>query len=148
MKPDPDAVAAFGRHLLRQRELRGLSREEVARRVKLAPGVVEAIESGDVERVPPRAYLLGALRGYAAAVGLDPDEVVLRWQEAEGDEAPAAAAPRRRRVRWLIAVAALAILAAAAAMLLLARPAAPGPERVRRAAERGSYYQPDAVPGR
>lgn len=145
MKPDPDAVAAFGRHLLRERELRGLSREEVARRVKLAPGVVEAIESGDVERVPPRAYLLGTLRGYAVAVGLDPDEVVLRWQEAEGNEAPAVAAPRRRRLRRLIAIAALAILAAAV-LLILARPATPGPERVRRAAERGSYYQPDAAP--
>ncbi len=141
MKPDPDAVAVFGRHLLRERELRGLAREEVARRTKLAPAVVEALESGDPERMPPRAYLLGTLRSYAAAVGLDPDEVVLRWQESEGSAPPAAAAPRRRRAGWLLAVAALAILAAA--LLLLSRPSPPAPERTRRAAERGSYYQPD-----
>jgi len=140
--PDPDAVAAFGRHLLRERELRGLAREEVARRTKLAPALVEALESGDADRMPPRAYLLGTLRGYAAAVGLDPDDVVLRWQEAEGGAAPAAAAPRRRRARWLVAAAALAILAAAL-LLLLGRASPPPPERTRRAAERGSYHQPD-----
>jgi cytoskeletal protein RodZ len=144
--PDPDAVAAFGRHLLRERELRGLAREEVARRTKLAPAVVEALESGDAERMPPRAYLLGYLRSYAAAVGLDPDEVVLRWQESEGGAAPAAAAPRRRRATWLVAAAALALLAAAL-LLFLGRPSPPAPERARRAAERAPYQQPDASPG-
>lgn len=145
MKPDPDAVAAFGRHLLRERELRGLAREEVARRTKLPPAVVEALESGDAERMPPRAYLLGTLRGYAAAVGLDPDEVVLRWQESEGGASPAAAAPRRRRASWLVAAAALAILAAAL-LLALGRSSPPAPERSRRAADRGPTTQPDAAP--
>ncbi|HYQ81106.1 MAG TPA: helix-turn-helix transcriptional regulator [Anaeromyxobacteraceae bacterium] len=146
MKPDPDAAAAFGRHLLRERELRGLSRDEVVRRTKLPPSVVEALESGDAERMPPRAYLLGYLRNYAAAVGLDPDEVVLRWQESEGDAPPAAAAPRRRRLPWLVAAAALAALAAAL-LLLQAHYRAPPPERSRRAAERGAYQAPEAPPG-
>lgn len=145
MNPDRDAVAGFGRYLLRERELRGLSREEVARRTRLAPGVVEAIESGDAERMPPRAYLLGTLRGYAAAVGLDPDEVVLRWQEAEGEEAPAAARSRRRRPGRWVAVAAVAALAAALALLhVLDRQRAPGRERAQRAAERGSSRAPAA----
>ncbi len=148
MKPDPDAVAAFGRHLLRERELRGLAREEVARRTKLPPAVVEALESGDAERMPPRAYLLGYLRSYAAAVGLDADDVVLRWQESEGGEAPAPEAPRRRRVAWMIALAGLAILAAAL-LALQGRQRPPVPERARRAAERAPYQQPAAPePGR
>ena len=145
MNPDRDAVAGFGRYLLRERELRGLSREEVARRTRLAPGVVEAIESGDAERMPPRAYLLGTLRGYAAAVGLDPDEVVLRWQEAEGDGPTAEAAPRRLRPRRWVAVAVVAILAAALALLhVLDRQRAPGRERTPRAAERGTPRPPEA----
>ena len=145
MNPDLDAVAAFGRHLLRERELRGLAREEVARRTKLPPALVEALESGDAGRMPPRAYLLGYLRNYAAAVGLDPDDVVLRWQESEGSAAPAPSPPGRRRIAWVVAVAALAMLAAAL-LFLQGRPRPPAPERGGHAAERAPHPQPDAPP--
>jgi len=79
-----DGLPAFGRWLVRERELRGLRREEVARVTKLAVAVVEALESGDEGRIPPRAYVVGYLRAYAAAVGLDADELVLRFHEAAG----------------------------------------------------------------
>lgn len=85
-----EKLAAFGRWLARERELRGLGRDEVVRVMKLAPGTVEALESGDEGRMPPRAYALGYLRAYAAAVGLDADEVVLRYEEAVGPRGPAA----------------------------------------------------------
>jgi cytoskeletal protein RodZ len=79
-----ERLAAFGRWLARERELRGLARDEVGRVMKLAPGVVEALESGEEGRFPPRAYAVGWLRAYAAAVGLDADEVILRFEEASG----------------------------------------------------------------
>ena len=62
-----DRLEAFGRWLVRERELRGLARDEVIRATKIAPGVVEALESGDAARIPPRAYVVGYLRAYAAA---------------------------------------------------------------------------------
>lgn len=80
----PEGLPAFGRWLARERELRGLTRDEVVRVMKLAPGVLEALESGEEVRMPPRAYTVGYLRAYAAAVGLDADEVVLRFAEAAG----------------------------------------------------------------
>jgi len=103
-------VAAFGRWLRQERELRGLPRQEVARLTRLAPGVVEALESGEPARMPPRAYLFGYLRSYAAVVGLDADDLVLRWQEAEGagagtDPDPA---PARRPSFWRLAALAVA----------------------------------------
>src|SRR5512138_3946792 len=93
---DPGAsgerLAAFGRWLVRERELRGLTRDEVIRATKLAPAVVEALESGEAARIPPRAYVVGYLRAYAAAIGLGADEVVLRFEESfEPGDAPAAA---------------------------------------------------------
>lgn len=87
-----ETLPAFGRWLARERELRGLTRDEVVRVMKLAPGVVEALESGEESRMPPRAYAVGYLRSYAAAVGLDADEVVLRFEEASG---PVDASSRR-----------------------------------------------------
>ena len=88
--PDPraEAVRAFGRYLLRERELRGLSPDDVSRVTRLAPAVIDSIEAGDPERMPPRGYLVGYLRSYAGAVGLDADDVVLRYQEAAGAEDP------------------------------------------------------------
>ncbi len=109
----PSGVESFGRHCLRERELRGLSREEVARLTKLAPAVIEALESGDSARMPPRAYLLGYLRSYAGALGVDPDDLVLRWREVE----PAPPEPDRRRgLRWRAGAVALAAVLAAAVL--------------------------------
>ncbi len=68
--PAEPSVGAFGRWLLQERELRGLGRDEVARLTKLGPAIIEALESGDPGRMPPRAYVQGYLRAYAAAVGL------------------------------------------------------------------------------
>lgn len=108
-----DRLAAFSRWLVRERDLRGLSRDEVLRVTRLAPPVVEALEAGEPARLPPRAYVVGYLRAYAAAVGLDADEVVLRFEEAAGDGAEGAGNPRRRAGPWIAAGVALAAAAAA-----------------------------------
>jgi cytoskeletal protein RodZ len=112
-------LSAFGRWLVQERELRGLGRDEVTRATKLAPGLVEALESGEEARMPPRAYVVGYLRAYAHALGLDADQVVLRYQEAAG---PGAAPARGRRssppTRPALVVA-LAVAAAAAALWAL-----------------------------
>jgi len=115
-----DRLAAFGRWLVRERELRGLGRDEVARATKLAPGAVEALESGEAARIPPRAYVVGYLKAYAVAAGLDADEVVLRFEEAAG---PAGApGPGRRsgaqaRIALLVALAVAIAVAGAWALL-------------------------------
>lgn len=118
---DGDRLGAFGRWLARERELRGLGREEVARATKLAPGVVEALESGEEGRMPPRAYAVGYLRSYAAAVGLDADEVVLRYEEAVGPAPASGRAAAAGRGARLALVAAAVAAAAAALWAALAR---------------------------
>jgi cytoskeletal protein RodZ len=119
--PDPgsataDALPAFGRWLKQERELRDLEREDLAAATRLGLGVIEALESGDEARMPPRAYVIGYLRSYAGAAGLDADEVVLRWQEAAGPEPEEARRPRARR--WLPLLVAALVLGAVGAMLL------------------------------
>jgi cytoskeletal protein RodZ len=116
-------LGAFGRWLVRERELRGLTRDEVTRTTKLAPGVIEALESGEAARIPPHVYVVGYLRAYAAAVGLDADEVVLRFQEAAAAPAGAPESARRvkRPLRRLVALAALGAVVAAAVLWALLR---------------------------
>jgi cytoskeletal protein RodZ len=109
-----ERLAAFGRWLARERELRGLTRDDVIRGTKLASGVIEALESGEEGRIPPRAYAIGYLRAYATATGLAADEVVLRFEEALGPGQPAR--PSRSAPMWARVVAALAVAAIAAAV--------------------------------
>jgi cytoskeleton protein RodZ len=110
--PQAGSLEAFGRWLKQERELRDLEREDLAAETRLGLGVIEAIESGEEARMPPRSYLVGYLRSYATAAGLDPDEVVLRWQEAAGPEAEAPRRPPARR--WLPLVVAALLLGAVA----------------------------------
>ena len=142
------AAGGFGRWLLQERELRGLDRDEVARLTKLGPSVISALESGDPGRMPPKAYVFGYLRSYAAVVGLDADDVVLRWQEVVGPEEPAkagrAGAGRRSQQPppWRTAlVVAVAIAALALVVATLAGPRRREPLKLERsrAVERGPY---------
>jgi cytoskeletal protein RodZ len=105
-------LPAFSRWLKQERELRDLSPEEIAAATKLTSAVIEALESGDEARMPPRAYVVGYLRSYAAAAGLDADDVVLRWQEAAGDAPEPAARERRKLLPVLVAAALLGVVAA------------------------------------
>ena len=74
----------FGRYLQVQRELRGLSLEEVARQTKIPPTLIGALESGQSERFPERIFVLNYIRSYAGAVGLSPDDAVNRFGEIPG----------------------------------------------------------------
>ncbi len=115
-----DRLSTFGRWLARERELRGLARDEVIRATKLAPDVVQALESGEEARMPPRAYVVGYLRAYAGALGLDADEVVLRFEEAAGPASPLEESGRSRaRLRVALAAALAVALAAAGVWALL-----------------------------
>jgi cytoskeletal protein RodZ len=115
-----DGLATFGRWLVRERELRGLGRDQVTRATRLAPGVVEALESGEEARIPPHAYVVGYLRAYAQAVGLDADEVVLRFHEAAAPVQGTAAPERRHAIAPATAVLAVAVALGAAGVALWA----------------------------
>ena len=116
--PPTAPLQDFGRWLKQERELRDLEREDLAAATRLGVGVIEALESGDEARMPPRAYVVGYLRSYATAAGLDPDELVLRWQEAAGPEPEADRRPRARR--WLPLLVAALVLGVLGAVLISA----------------------------
>ncbi|HET9449371.1 MAG TPA: helix-turn-helix transcriptional regulator [Aggregicoccus sp.] len=114
----------FGRFLTQQRELRGLSRDEVARATKIPPTLIAALESGQVERLPARIFVLNYIRAYAQVIGMEPEEAVLRYEEMDKtvpSEPPPAALERARRNRaWVGLVLTLVAVAIAVAAVLLA----------------------------
>lgn len=95
----------FGKYLSQQRELRGLSRDEVSRVTKISPSLIAALEEGQVERLPSRVFVVNYIRAYATVIGLAPEEAVLRFEEvdkATPEPSPVVLERERRRRAWLV----------------------------------------------
>ena len=78
----------FGRYLAQQRQLRGLRLEDVSRETKISESLLRALETGQAERMPERIFVLNYVRAYAVAIGLEPEEAVLRYSEAVSPQEP------------------------------------------------------------
>ncbi len=79
---ESEQMASLGQWLKEEREGRGVSLEEVAAATKIVPRYLEALESDRLDMMPGGFFIKGIIRAYAAAVGLDPDEVVAKYKEA------------------------------------------------------------------
>jgi cytoskeletal protein RodZ len=121
----------FGRYLSQQRELRGMSREEISRSTKIPPSLVAALEEGQVERLPARIFVMNYIRAYAQVIGLAPEEAVLRFEEVDNaTPAPPAEGQQRpegRRRTWVGVAVVLLVLALGAYAFLVATGKLPRP---------------------
>ncbi len=122
----------FGRYLSQQRELRGLSRDEVSRVTKISPSLIAALEEGQIERLPNRVFVVNYIRSYATVIGLAPEEAILRYEEvdkAAPEPSPVTLERERRRRAWLILAVVLLVLAAGvfAALVVTGKVALPQP---------------------
>jgi cytoskeleton protein RodZ len=69
-----------GADLRAARERLGVELTEAAQTLRIGPGYLRALEEGRLSALPASAYALGFLRTYAAALGLDPEEMVRRFR--------------------------------------------------------------------
>jgi transcriptional regulator with XRE-family HTH domain len=69
-----------GKVLKKEREARNLSLKEVAKHTKISEQVLAAIEEDQVDLLPSATYVKGFLSAYARFLGIDPSDVVLRYQ--------------------------------------------------------------------
>ena len=74
-------MESLGKDLKAERELRNLSLEEAANFTKIREPLLRAIEDDRYELLPPSFYVKGFLVAYARYLGLDPNEVILRYQK-------------------------------------------------------------------
>lgn len=76
----------LGNELLQAREELGISVEEISGRTLISKKYLLALENGTFSVFPGEVYLKGALRKYAAEVGLDPEHLVARYDGSFKDE--------------------------------------------------------------
>jgi len=99
------SVELLGRRLRAERERRRITLESIAANTKISIGLLRALERDDVARWPTGIFRRSFVRAYAAAIGLDADEVLHEFLEAhpepldESPGAPPAAVDAPRRLR-------------------------------------------------
>ena len=57
--------------LRQERERQGMSRKDLSDRTKISERHLIAIDEGDFSAMPSRTYIIGFVRSYANALGLD-----------------------------------------------------------------------------
>ena len=70
-----------GQKLQRQRELLGLSYDDVERHTHLRSHNLQALEAGKIDALPSPVQARGMLSNYAVFLGLDPDPLLLRYAD-------------------------------------------------------------------
>lgn len=81
---------SVGEILRRARIQAGHELEPIAEHLNIRPALLEALEKGDYERLPGRVYVVGFVRTYAEALGLDGEKIVylLKAQALGHDDRP------------------------------------------------------------
>ena len=108
----------FGEHLKREREMRGVTLEEIAAATRIAPRFLAALESEQWELLPGGVFNRGFIRSVARYLGLDEDSLVAEYAlETRGRPDPGVVAdppeePDRDWARvFVVVVLALLVLA-------------------------------------
>jgi len=86
----PESSKAFfveiGSRLQKQRELLGLTFEEIERHTRLRKHYLQALESGNLKGLPSPVQARGMLNNYAEFLGLDPEPLLLLYAEGLQDQ--------------------------------------------------------------
>jgi hypothetical protein len=133
----------IGSYLARQRELRGISLDDLAFRTRIPLRSLQRLEGGAFD-LEPDGFARGFVRTVAIALGLPPDETIARMLP----EAQLRDASRLREVvrRGLVLLAAVVLLAAGMASIgWLARGGGPSLAPVFQARDDGLVVRRDAV---
>lgn len=111
----------LGRFLVRERELRGMSLEQISELTRISMSSLKELEESEVARLPARVFVVGYLRAYAQAIGMSPDEAVLRYEEQALQALPSdqAVRGRSRKGKVVMAVSAALLLMGGMALFLL-----------------------------
>jgi cytoskeletal protein RodZ len=110
------AKAGFGEHLRREREMRGISLDEICSATRIGTRFLQAMENEQWDQLPGGVFNRGFVRAVAHHLGLDEESLLGEYMLATGDRATASASVGRAsaipesRGQWVIWVLILIVL--------------------------------------
>jgi len=69
-------MSLLGEQLRQAREARGISIYQVEIDTRIRGAIIQALEEGDYEHLPPAPFLRGLIRTYSTYLGINPDEML------------------------------------------------------------------------
>ena len=78
-------MTSFGERLRREREMRGVSLDEIAEATKIGTRLLRALEEEQFELLPGGIFNKGFVRAYAKYLGIDEEQAVADYLQAAGD---------------------------------------------------------------
>jgi cytoskeleton protein RodZ len=79
-------MGAFGERLRREREMRGITLDEISESTKISRRHLESLESEDFDALPGGIFNKGFVRAYARYLGLDEDQAVVDYSAANSEQ--------------------------------------------------------------
>jgi transcriptional regulator with XRE-family HTH domain len=76
----------IGEYLRTAREEKNISLKDVQEATKISMRYLEAIDRGDFNGIPGEVYRKGFIANYAAAIGLDAQDVLQRYHQIQSDQ--------------------------------------------------------------
>ncbi|QPJ60876.1 MAG: helix-turn-helix domain-containing protein [Candidatus Nitronauta litoralis] len=76
----------FGSHLKHQRELRGISLDEIASITKIHLRYLKALETNSFDELPGEVFIKGFIRSYGRAIGANLPELISAYDDTVGKE--------------------------------------------------------------
>lgn len=74
----------FGSHLKHEREMRGISLEEIAASTKIQIRYLQALENNQFDQLPGTVFIKGFVRSYAKTIGCNADDLISVYDESIG----------------------------------------------------------------
>ena len=71
----------FGSILRDARVRRGISIDDAARTLRIRTDILQAIENGDFQRMPPRSFARNMIVAYAKILDISPDDILKRYDD-------------------------------------------------------------------
>ena len=81
-------MAAFGERLRREREMRGVSLDDIAQATKIGTRLLRALEDEQFDLLPGGIFNKGFVRAYAKYLGINEEQAVADYLQAAGDTDP------------------------------------------------------------
>ena len=109
-------MATFGENLRREREMRGVTLEEISESTKISVRLLTAIEADDFSKLPGGVFTRSFIRNYSQYLGLDEEHVLAEYKRmaqpgsdndlsrlTAGKPIPSKSGPQSRVLPWVVA---------------------------------------------